>query len=210
MEYLEVIKKRRSIRKFEDKPIPVETVNAIIETARLAPSGGNGQSWQFGVVMEKAIIKKLAEAAGNQMWITTAPVVIALCGQTTRDLSSLPDNDFGMVVDKLRFTHELIEYLKKYPDQRAVSLLFDRSDTMIPGEHIILSVVNYGLSACWVGLLDVRKASEILALPKEYACLFLIPLGYAAEGPRNIKRKAVEEIAFKNSFGNKYSYSENN
>ncbi len=204
MEYLDVIKKRRSIRKFQDRPVPAEIIDAIIETARLAPCGGNGQTWQFGVVVDKAVIKKLAEAAGNQTWITTAPLIIALCGQTTRDLSSLPDNDFGIVVDKLRFTPELIEYLKKYPDQRAVSLLFDRSDTMIPGEHIILSAVNFGLSACWVGLLDVNKASDILNLPKEYACLFLLPIGYAAEGPRNIKRKAVEEIAFKDSFDNRY------
>ena len=204
MEYLDVIKQRRSIRKYEDRPVPEDIIGAIIETARLAPSGGNGQSWQFGVVTNKAVIKKLAEAAGHQTWIATAPVVIALCGQTTRDIFSLPDNDFGIVVDKLRFTPDLIEYLKKYPDQRAVSMLFDRSDTMIPGEHIILSAVNFGLSACWVGLLDVKKASDILNLPKEYACLFLIPLGYAAEGPRNIKRKAVEEIAFKNSFENRY------
>jgi len=206
MEYLDVINKRRSIRKFKDKPVPPEIIDAIIESARLAPSGGNGQSWQFGVVTDKEIIKKLAQAAGNQNWINTAPLVIALCGETARNLASLPDNDFSMVVEKLRFTPDLVEYLKKYPDQRLVARLFDASDTMLPGEHIVLSAVNFGLSSCWIGLLDVSRASAILNLPEKYACLFLIPIGYADEEPRKITRKPVNEVAFINSFENKYRH----
>ena len=206
MDYWDVIKKRRSIRKFQDKPVPKEIIDAIIETARFAPSGSNVQGWQFGVVTDKAVIKKLAAAAGNQTWISTAPLVIALCGQVTMNLNDFSADDFGLTVENLRYTPELVEYLKKYPDQQKIALLFDKSNSMIPGEHIILSAVNYGLSACWIGLLDVKKASGILDLPQEYACTFLIPIGYAAEDPRKIKRKAVEDIAFQDRFENKYHY----
>lgn len=206
MEYLDVIKKRRSIRKFKDTPIPAKIVDAIIESARVAPSGGNSQAWQFGVVTDKAIIRKLAQAAGNQMWIATAPLVIALCSEISEDLASVSEDDFGLALYKQRFTPELIEYLRKYPEQRSVTLIFANGDTLIPGEHIALTAVNFGLSACWIGFLDVKKASQILNLPNKYACFFLMPVGYPDEEPRQIKRKAVQDIAFLNSFENKYHY----
>ena len=207
MEFFDVIKNRRSIRKFKNKPVPKEIIDALIESARLAPSGGNSQGWLFGVVTDSAIIKKLAQAAGNQMWIATAPLVIALCADVSLRLTPLPDDDFGLAVNNIRFTPELIDYLKKYPDQRAVSLILENAGTMIAGEHIALTAVNSGLSACWVGLLDIKKVSQILNLPDKYACFFLMPIGYADEGPRLIKRKTVEEIAFTDSFDNKYHYT---
>ncbi len=206
MEYLEVIKKRRSVRKYKDTPVPEEIIDAIIESARVAPSGGNGQGWLFGVVTDKKVITQLSQAAGNQTWIATAPLVIALCAEVTEELASLAEDDFSLIVNKERFSPEFIEYLRKYPDQRAVSLLFNNSAPMIPGEHIFLTAVNYGLSACWVGFLDVQKASKILNLPDEFSCFFLMPVGYQDEEPCTIARKAVEDIAFRNSFKNKYHY----
>jgi nitroreductase len=98
----------------------------------------------------------------------------------------------------------MIDYLKKYPDQRQVALVLANADSMIPGEHIALTAENHGLSSCWVGLLDIKEASRILNLPEKYACFYLLPIGYADEEPRNIKRKTIEEITFNNSFGNKY------
>ncbi len=207
MEYFEVIKKRRSARKFRDTPVTGEIIDSLIESARLAPSGGNGQGWLFGIVTDPAIIRKLAHAAGNQMWIASAPLVIALCSKLGEELASLPEDDFSLAVNKERFTPEFIDYLRKYPDQRAVSLLFNNSAPMIPGEHIFLTAVNYGLSACWVGFLDIKKASQILNLPDEYSCLFLMPIGYQAEEPGPIERKAVSEIAFRNSFEKRYHYT---
>jgi nitroreductase len=204
LDLFEVIEKRRSIRKFQNTSVPKEIIDALIESARLAPSGGNGQGWLFGVITDKEIIKKLAQAAGNQMWIATAPLVIALCAEVKWNLASLSEDDFGLTVNKERFTPEFVEYLRKYPDQHAVSLLFNNSAPMIPGEHIFLTAVNYSLSACWVGFLDVKKASKILNLPEEYACLFLMPIGYKDEEPQPIFRKPIKDIAFTNSFEKKY------
>ena len=203
MEYFEVIRQRRSIRKFKNTPIPENLVGDLLESARLAPSGGNGQGWLFGVVTDKDIIMLLSKAAGNQEWIATVPLVIALCAELSEELGSLPDDDFSLTVNRVRFTPELIKYLQEYPDQRAVSLLFNNSAPMIPGEHIFLTAVNYGLSACWVGFLDTYKASKILKLPDKYSCLFLMPIGYKAEEPGPIERKKISDIVFMNSFENK-------
>ena len=91
-------------------------------------------------------------------------------------------------------------YLQDYPDQRPVSLLFNNSVPMIPGEHIFLTAVSYGLSACWVGFLDIKKASNILNLPDNNTCLFLMPIGYKAEEPLPVKRKTISDITFRNTY----------
>ena len=204
MEYLEVIKKRRSVRKFKDTPVPKPVVDDLLESARLAPSGGNGQGWLFGVITDRMVIRQLSRAAGNQEWIATAPLVIALCAELGEEFSSMPEDDFGLIVNKERFTPEFIKYLQRYPDQRVVSLLFANAVPMIPGEHVFLTAVNHGLSACSVGNLDTKKASEILNLPDEYSCFYLMPVGYEAEEPRPVARKSISEITFLNSFENEY------
>ena len=162
----------------------------------------------FGIITDPEIIKQLAEAAGNQEWITTAPLVIALCGKLDEELTSLPEDDFSLIVNRERFTPEFIDHLRDYPDQKAVSLLFSNDAPTIPGEHIFLTAVNYGLSACWVGFLDIKKASRILNLPDEYACFYLMPIGYKAEEPVHIERKPIPDIAFVNSYEYKYDSKE--
>ncbi len=77
MEFMEVIRKRRSIRAFEDKDISEDALNTILEAARLAPSAKNRQLWKFIVVRDREKREKLAKAARNQMFIAQAPVVIA-------------------------------------------------------------------------------------------------------------------------------------
>ncbi len=56
---LEIIKSRRSIRRFMETPIPPDVLSSLLEAARWAPSGGNNQPWAFVVVQEPANIRKV-------------------------------------------------------------------------------------------------------------------------------------------------------
>ncbi|RLI08724.1 hypothetical protein DRO42_05800, partial [Candidatus Bathyarchaeota archaeon] len=73
MEFTEVVRKRRSIRRYKNTPVPKESILKVLEAARLAPSAGHRQPWHFLVVQDKATIEKLA---GGQRWAADAPVVI--------------------------------------------------------------------------------------------------------------------------------------
>ncbi|MBN2238576.1 MAG: nitroreductase family protein [Dehalococcoidales bacterium] len=201
MDFMETVRKRRSVRKFKDRPVPDDVIDDILESARLAPSGGNGQGWLFGVITDKAEIRQLAKVAGNQEWIADAPLVIALCAEVSFNLQELPEDDFTLEVNRERFTPEFIDYLREYPDQRPVARLFMNPAPMIPGEHMFLTAVHHGLGACWVGYLDTQKASEILGLPDDYTCFFLMPVGYPDEAPEDIYRKSTGEISFRNRYG---------
>lgn len=76
MEFTEVVKNRRSIREYSDKPVPEDVLKRVLEAARIAPSGRNAQAWKFVVVRDAAKRLLLAQAA-NQPFIGQAPVIIA-------------------------------------------------------------------------------------------------------------------------------------
>ncbi len=196
MEFREVITKRRSVRSFLSKPIPEDVLREIMESARYAPTPGNGQSFCFGIIKDKNRKKELAQAAGGQEWIATAPVVIACCAVLDEDQTLLPEDDFGLIVNHMRFGEEWITYLNEYADRKMVRTFWSNAVPLIPGEHIFLSAVNHGLSACWIGFMDIHKTSTILNLPEDMACLFLMPIGYADEQPEDIYRKPYEEMVF--------------
>ena len=77
MDVHEAIRTRCSVRDYKNDVIPEESLQRVLEAARLAPSGSNRQDWRFIVVRDEARKKRLAEAANNQTWIASAPVVMA-------------------------------------------------------------------------------------------------------------------------------------
>jgi len=82
MNVYETIEKRRSIRKYKNRPVEQEKLDRILEAARLAPSASNRQEWRFVVVRDPAVRKSLMGAASNQAFVAEAPVVIACCAET--------------------------------------------------------------------------------------------------------------------------------
>lgn len=79
MEFMDLVQKRRSIRKYKGDLIPEEKLKNILEAARLAPSGANRQPWRFIVVKDETLRRRIAEASDNQVWIADAPVIIVGC-----------------------------------------------------------------------------------------------------------------------------------
>jgi nitroreductase len=73
---MDVIRRRRSIRKYRPSEIPREHLLEILEAGRLAPSAGNRQPWRFIVVRDPDQRRRLAEAARGQMFIADAAAVL--------------------------------------------------------------------------------------------------------------------------------------
>lgn len=82
MDVMEAIRKRRSIRSYQDKPVEQEKLNRILEAGRLAPSARNLQEWRYVVVTDRTTRQKLMKAARGQSFVGQAPVVIAACAET--------------------------------------------------------------------------------------------------------------------------------
>ena len=76
MEIFEAIKRRRSIRKYEQKVVEKEKLSKVLEAARLAPSAMNRQPYAFVVTSDNETIEKISSAC-NQEW--DAPTIIVVC-----------------------------------------------------------------------------------------------------------------------------------
>jgi nitroreductase len=69
-DFLELVKNRRSFRRFKSDPVPKETLEKVLEAARLPPSAGNSQPWEPNIYWPVAV----------QPHLFTAPVLIIVCG----------------------------------------------------------------------------------------------------------------------------------
>ena len=68
-------------------------------------------------------------------------------------------------------------------------------DIAIAVEHLCLAATEQGLGTCWVCNFDAEKCSQLFALPANEEPAVLIPIGYAADEPKEKKRKSMDEIA---------------
>ena len=80
---LEFIKNRRSIRSFQDKQVPDNEVQMILEAGRWAPSASNKQPWEFYLIRDKEILKEISKNAIYGRHIKRAPFAIAIIGKKT-------------------------------------------------------------------------------------------------------------------------------
>lgn len=78
MDAIEAIKTRRSIRSFKSEPVPRGIIEDIIDCARLAPTAINLQPWEFVVVTDAEMRKRIADETDYGKFIAQAPVCIAV------------------------------------------------------------------------------------------------------------------------------------
>ena len=76
MDFMDVVRSRRSIRRYKPDPVPDDLLEEVLEAGRLAPSGSNRQPWHFIVVKERQIRADM----GIPEWAAEAPVVLVVCG----------------------------------------------------------------------------------------------------------------------------------
>ena len=82
MEFMDVVRKRRSVRRFKPDPVPDEEIRYILEAARLAPSWANTQCWHFVVVIDPETKFKIGEAGFR--WSARGPVMIVACADAAK------------------------------------------------------------------------------------------------------------------------------
>jgi nitroreductase len=80
METLTAINTRRSVRKFNNKPVSDEVIEKILRAAMQAPSAGNEQPWHFIVVKDKEVLKQLAAAYSSYKMCDKAQLAMVCCG----------------------------------------------------------------------------------------------------------------------------------
>jgi len=81
---IDLIKHRRSIRKYTSEPVTEDEVRQLLEAAMAAPSANNRQPWHFVVVRDEKVKAQLAQTHPWSGMIAQAPLAIAVCGEPRR------------------------------------------------------------------------------------------------------------------------------
>lgn len=167
MELFEAIDLRRSVRAYKRDDVSDEDVRKLIDAARRAPSAGNIQPWEFVVVRNIDIKRRLAAAALHQSFIEEAPVVIVVCADQRR-------SSWG------------------YGGRGAN--LYCLQDTAAATENMLLAVCAMGLGACWVGAFHENEVRSILRVPDGVRPVAIVTVGYPAERPQPRSRRSLGHI----------------
>lgn len=83
MELLEALKTRRSIRQYQNRPVPEAMISTLMEAAMLAPSAGNQQPWHFIIVTDPAKLQAIPQFHPHSKMVLQAPVAVVICGDPT-------------------------------------------------------------------------------------------------------------------------------
>ncbi len=194
----EAIENRRSIRKFKTDPVSDDIILALLESARLAPSGCNAQPWRFKIVKDDATKSQLKSIAYNQTFITEAPVVLVICA----DVQGYLDGRTSGVQDLGRigvFTEEICHILHKKTKSKSQMSIENLSmsvafNVAIAIEHIVLRALDFGLGTCWMRLMDDKAVRQLFNWGEKIYPVALLPIGYPLEFPPPRKRRTIEEI----------------
>jgi nitroreductase len=174
MEYYDVIKKRKSIRKYRNDPIPDDVLNRILDAGRIAPSAKNYQPWHFVVIRDPDMKKRVAEACRNQFFIADAGVIIC-----------------GCALEKIAWGR-MGQYMPSWTHDLTIAL-----------DHMILAATNEGLGTCWIGAFDEKMVKDVLGIPEDVRVVALTPVGYPAEEARDRGRFNLEDIVSYEKFETK-------
>jgi len=185
---------RRTIRRFLQKPIPMEVLKKFLNAARLAPSGGNLQPCEYVLVTEKDLLEKVFNTLKWAMYLAAGtpregekPVAYVVVLVNTRKKSQGGEVDCAAAI-----------------------------------ENMVLTAWEEGIGACWMASIDREKLREILAIPDYCKVCFVVALGYKAEEPvvedmmdndvkywrdengvLHVPKRRLEDIVFFNSYGNR-------
>ena len=202
-EFLKLVRKRRSIRAFKPDPIPDEYVEKILEAARWAMSGANGQPWEFIVVKDAETRNKITAllAKGSEIkWdvektrieelrhlafvkphkgapgFKDAPVFIVVIGDVrTYQASALYGN-----------------FVTSEGGPRATWFKNMGNAT----QNLHLAAAALGLGAQWVSVNSTWESSlkALLDVPEELTIPTIVPIGYPAYDPGAPYRRELNEI----------------
>jgi nitroreductase len=139
MHTIDVLMKRRSIRKFTKQLVSWDNLLTMINAALNAPVAGNVFNIKFIVVREPANIKAIAQACYDQSWITGAPSVIAVVAEP--------------------------EHQQRYYGTRGEKL-YTIQNSAACTMSMITAAESLGLGTCWVGAFDEDKLRDCLGLPE--------------------------------------------
>ena len=179
MDLLKIIKERRSIRRFMDKPISDDIIDRLLESIQWAPSWANTQCWEIILVKNNGQKESLQKCLGKgnpaSKGLLEAPVVFAFCAK--RAVSGF--------------------YKGEVTTNKGDWYMFDIGLSV---QNFCITAYALGLGTVIVGLFDADEAEKVLSIPSGYSIVAIVPTGYPARETKAPPRKDVKDFLHHEKF----------
>ena len=182
MKFSELIHSRRSIRKYQDKDVPLEIIHEMIKVSTFAPNAGNEQPWRFIIVNNRNMLKKMSDESKKNI------------------LARIHDdpNDYAIKYKGMLEN----ENLNVFYNAPCLVIILGPSnlknllvDCALAASYFMMAATSKGLGTCWINLgTEIKDPDMIneLGIPDNYQIVDPIILGYPETIPAAPKRRDPE------------------
>ena len=189
MDLEESVYKRRTIRRFKQDPISLETLKKLVDYARVAPVARNIQALEFIIVNGAEMKQKLFPLV---RWANSLPE-----DQRTPEKGREPTAYIVVLVNK-KIKNAFVDF-----------------DVGAAVENILLGAISFGIGTCWMAAIDYKRIRELFEIPEDYDLKQVISLGYSDEesvieqysdsykywkdsdGKMHVPKRSLDDIIFK-------------
>lgn len=178
---------RKSVRAYENRPIPPEVKKLILEAALQAPTAGNMTLYTILDITDQKIKERLAVTCDNQPFIAEAPLVLIFCA------------------DYHRWYQLFCKHIKEVRTPAEGDLLLANADAIIAAQNAVVAAESLGLGSCYIG--DITENYEIhkelLKLPDYVVPACMLCFGYPTEQQKKRKKPSrfeIEDIVHENAY----------
>lgn len=205
--FKEIIRGRRSIRRFNDTPISVDSIRELIDCARYAPSDTNSQTWEFIAVLSREKINQIAEATWAKLHEISSDAIQRGLDKEARLLV----RSFGPYATAFQNAPALViavsvPYTSKFREKifdplqlvsQDVWALEGLKGSSLASQNLMLAAHAMNLGTCPMTgpvLLAEQSLRAILDIEDNRNVNMVIALGYPNEKPVMPKRKDIDDI----------------
>ncbi|MBN3522819.1 nitroreductase family protein [Paenibacillus apiarius] len=203
----EVIHERRSVRRYEDRPVTAEDVKELIDCARYAPSDTNSQTWEFIAILNREWIARIeqltwdalhkrAEQAEAQGLAKEARLLVKSFGPYATAFSNAPALIICLASPYTsKFRERIFDPIGLVP-----STVWDEEgikSSCLAIQNLMLAAHARGLASCPMTgpvLLADQQIKDMLDIPEDRQVNMVLALGYPSDTPAKLPRKPVEDI----------------
>ena len=182
MTFDELLKSRRSVRKYQDNPVPVEVIQEIVNESTLAPNAGNEQPWKFIIVNDKEMMKQLS--------VESKTNILARIATNPNDYAKKYQGMLQKESFNVFYNAPCLVMILGFSKLKNLYV-----DCALAASYFMMAAVSRGLGTCWVNLgTEIHDPEMIneLGIPDNCTIVAPIILGYPEEIPPAPKRKVPE------------------
>ena len=181
---MQTVFSHRSVRAYQDRPVPEEVLTRILEAGVRASNTGNMQVYSIIVTRDLALRRQLWEIHMRQNMVLQAPVVLTLC------------------VDVHRFSR-WCDINGARPDYHNFLWLYTASiDAVLAAQNMALEAEHHGLGICFLGTTTYapERIIDLLALPEGVMPVTTLVLGYPDQTPPLTDRLPLEAVVHQETY----------